>query len=409
MKKSLFILGILMFVSGVAFAQNIGDNKVNFQYIQLPKIKIDDRFSMYEIRVEHAYKDANQDSLAMHDIRKKAALNRYEQDLNIYRRMKDSIDRNYFRSMADWEIKTNAGTLGTDGQPLPQPSQPFYPTAPIMERVEGPRLHTEIADNEVADNISIEGFSKGLGGAIVTLKLLPIRNIRIISTKKGSGASTKYDYKCLYTLPIELTLATPTQGTLTQLLINEGQQSYSFKSFKSSYEYQLYMMDNKDRLYMDLERAARNNAISSTKNYLNNSFGYVLKNRVAELYTVKRHKKYEYSDVTNAYTKTVQALSQVKNDRDRSGAANLIEDALEMWKAIMEESNTFDNAARINDKISAMIQCNMAELYLWLGEFNESEMQANLALNSGEGKAKRHLNGELGFYADQRKRWEANY
>ncbi|MFZ9028025.1 MAG: hypothetical protein ACO2Z9_03365 [Crocinitomicaceae bacterium] len=409
MKKTLFILSTLLLGSGAVLAQNIGDNKVTFQYIQLPKIKIDDKFNAYEVRVEHAYKDANQDSLAMHEMRKQAALTRYEQELVIYHRMKDSIDRTHLRAMADWEIKKNAGTLGADGNPLPQPSQPFYPTAPILKRVEGPRLHTELADNQVIDNISIEGFEKGLGGAIVTLKVLPIRNIQIVSTKKGSGASTKYDYRCLYTLPIELTLATPTQGTLTQFVINQGQQSYSIKSFKSSYEYELYMMDNKDQFYMDLERAARNNAISSARNYLNDNFGYVLRNRVAELYTVNRHKKYDYSDVTNAYTKSVQALSQVKNDRDRSGAADMIEDALEMWKSIMEESNTFDNAARINDKISAMIQCNMAELYVWLGEFNDSEMQANLALNSGEGKAKRHLNGELGFYKDQRVRWEANY
>ncbi len=409
MKKTLFILGTLLLMSSTGIAQNIGDNKVNFQYIQLPKIKIDDKFNTYEVRVEHAYKDANQDSLAMHEMRKQAAITVYEQELVVYRRMKDSIDRLHFQEMANWEIKTNAGTLGADGKPLPQPSQPMYPTAPILERIDGPRLHTELADNQVTDNISIEGFEKGLGGAIVALKVLPIRNIQIVSSKKGSGASTKYEYRCLYTLPIELTLTTPTQGTLTQVVINQGQQSYSVGNYKSSYEYQIYMMDNKDQFYMDLERSARNNAIVSARNYLNDNFGYVLRNRAAELYTVNRHKKYDYSDVTNAYTKSVQALSQVKNDRDRSGAADMIEEALEMWKGIMEESNTFDNAARINDKISAMIQCNMAELYVWLGEFNDSEMQANLALNSGEGKAKRHISGELGFYADQRVRWEAHY
>lgn len=409
MKKTLFVLGTLLLSAGTVSAQNIGDNKITFQYIQLPKIKIDDKFSTYEIRVEHAYKDANQDSLAMHEMRKQSAMNQYERELAVYRRAKDSIDRVYYKAMADWEIKTNAGTMGADGNPLPQPSQPFYPSAPVLNQVDGPRLHTEYADEEITNSISLEGFEKGLGGIIINVKVLPIRNIQITSTKKGSGASTKYDYRCLYTLPVELTVQTPTQGTLTQTVINEGQQSYNMKSYKSQYEYELYMMDNKDQFYLDLERAARNNALSSVRNYLNDNFGYVLRNRAAELYTVNRHKKYDYSDVTNAYTKSVQALSQVKNDRDRSGAADMLEEAIDMWKSIMEESNTYDNAARINDKISAMIQCNMAELYVWLGEFNESEMQANLALNSGEGKAKRHMNGEVGFYADQRMRWEANY
>ena len=81
MKKTLFILSTLLLGSGAVKAQNIGDNKVTFQYIQLPKIKIDDKFNAYEVRVEHAYKDANQDSLAMHEMRKQAALTRYEQEL----------------------------------------------------------------------------------------------------------------------------------------------------------------------------------------------------------------------------------------------------------------------------------------------------------------------------------------
>lgn len=409
MKKTLFIFGTLLLSAGAVSAQNIGDNKVTFQYIQLPKIKIDDKFNTYELRVEHAYKDANQDSIAMHDMRKQSAMNQYERELVVYRRAKDSIDRVHLKAMADWEVKTNAGTLGADGKPLPQPNQPFYPNPPVLSQVDGPRLHTEYSDEEITNNISLEGFEKGLGGIIINVKVLPIRNIQIFSTKKGSGTSTKYEYRCLYTLPVELTVQTPTQGTLTQTVINEGQQSYSLKSYSSQYEYQLYMMDNKDQFYLDLERAARNNAISSVRNYLNDNFGYVLTGRVAELYTVNRHKNYDYSDVTNAYTKSVQALSLVKNDRDRSGAADMIEDALEMWKSIMQESNTFDRAARINDKISAMIQCNMAELYVWLGEFNDSEMQANLALNSGEGKAKRHMSDEVGFYANQRLRWEANF
>lgn len=409
MKKTLFILGTLLLTAGAADAQNIGDNKVTFQYIQLPKIKVDDRFTTYEIRVEHAYKDANQDSLAMHEMRKQSAMNQYERELVVYRRAKDSLDRIHLQAMANWEIQSNAGALNADGKPIPQPAMPFYPNAPVLQQIDGPRLHSEYSDEEVTNSVGVEGFEKGLGGMVITMKVLPIRNIQITSTKKGSGADTKYEYRCLYTLPIELTVATPTQGTLVQTTINDNQQSYGMKTFKSKYEYELYMMDNKDQFYLDLERAARNNAISNARNYLNDNIGYVLKTRGVELYTVNRHKNYDYSDVTNAYTKSIQALSQVKNDRDRSGAADMIEEAIEMWQNIMQESNTADRAARINDKISAMIRCNMAELYAWLGEYNDSEMQANLALNSGEGKAKRHISGHVGFYADQRVRWEANY
>jgi hypothetical protein len=112
--------------------------------------------------------------------------------------------------------------------------------------------------------------------------------------------------------------------------------------------------------------------------------------------------------VTIAYTKTVQALMLVSQDRNRASAKTKIDEALAEWKMIMEESNTYDDKARINDKITAMIQCNMAELLVWKGDFDQAQVNVNLAINEG-GKFKRHANGEQYFYADQKKRWDVHY
>jgi hypothetical protein len=106
--------------------------------------------------------------------------------------------------------------------------------------------------------------------------------------------------------------------------------------------------------------------------------------------------------------KTVQALMLVSQDRDRSSAMDKIEEALAEWEMILEESNTYDKKARINSKITAMIQCNMAELLAWQGEFDQSQINVNLAISAG-GKFKRHANAEQSFYADQKKRWNVHY
>ena len=45
-----------------------------------------------------------------------------------------------------------------------------------------------------------------------------------------------------------------------------------------------------------------------------------------------------------------------------------------------------------------MIQCNMAELLAWKGEYHESEVQVNLSISAGD-KFKRHVNDEKSFYA----------
>jgi hypothetical protein len=157
-----------------------------------------------------------------------------------------------------------------------------------------------------------------------------------------------------------------------------------------------------------LETAARAKAITETNRYLNSQIGYRQVSRTAEIYAVKKYKSYDYSDVTMAYTKTVQALMLVSQDRDRSAAMDKIEEAIADWDMIMEESNTYDKKARINSKITAMIQCNLAELYAWKGEYDKAEMYTNLAISAG-GKFKRHANGEKGFYADQKKRWNVHY
>ena len=50
-----------------------------------------------------------------------------------------------------------------------------------------------------------------------------------------------------------------------------------------------------------------------------------------------------------------------------------------------------------------MLQCNKAELLIWQAEFDQADALVNIAMNSGEGKAKRHLRDEIGFYAGERK------
>lgn len=398
------ILGSLTFAVG----QNIDDNKVQFSYIQLPYFKIDKAFSNYDVKFVHGYEQSNQEIMAAHELNKKAAMDVFEQAMIQYKMATDSIDVNYYRAMAKWEKDVNAGKTQANGQAIPQPIRQPYPTIPVFPGLDAPRLNSPMEKNTVLNGINIEGFQKGFGGFVVTVNMLGLSDVQINESKKGSGATTKYTYTATYTLPVEITVETPTQGKLIYMRILEGRQSYNIGTYDSKYEHEANMITNKDRFYRDLENSARARAISETNNYLNDQIGYVNRTRNAELYAVKRHKSYDYSDVTVAYTKTVQALMLVSQDRDRSSAVSKIDEALAEWKMILEESNTYDNKARINDKITAMIYCNMAELHAWKGDFDQSQINVNLAITEG-GKFKRHAQGEQSFYADQKKRWDVHY
>lgn len=407
MKRLLLIVSFIGSFS-IAFGQIIDDNNIQFTYTQLPYFKIDKLFTKYDVKIVHGYEQSNQEVLAAHELNKQAALDIYEQAMIQHKQTIDALDINYYRLMSKWEKDVNAGKTQANGLALVQPPAPVYPPAPVFLGLEAPRLNTPMDENSVLSSINIAGFDKGLGGFVVTVNVLGLDNIQISESKKGSGTTTKYTYTATYTLPVEVTVETPTQGKLIYLRIMEGRQSYTIGTYDSKYDHNVFMLTNKEKFHSDLEIAARNKAIAETNDYLNDQIGFVQRTRNAEIYSVKRFKSYDYSDVTIAYTKTVQALMLVSQDRNRASAKAKIDEALAEWKMIMEESNNYDNKARINDKITAMIQCNMAELLAWKGDYDQAQMNVNLAINEG-GKFKRHASGEQNFYADQKKRWNVHY
>ncbi|GAB5417274.1 MAG: hypothetical protein Crog4KO_28560 [Crocinitomicaceae bacterium] len=407
--KRLLLATALLFSGAVSFGQNINDHKINFNYIQLPLLKIDTQFDQYDVKVEHAYLQANEDSTTMFQARQAVALQFFQEASARYYREIDSLDRMHLQSMAAWEKSVNSGTTNPDGTALAQPVAPVYPQPPVLENVEAPILHSNYEETQVEQRINLAGYEKGEEEVEITIIIHPIRNIRILSEKKGTGAETKYEYKARYVLPIGLRVANPAQGIMMETTLYEGEMTYNMATQTSQYDHELFMMDNRETFYRQLETHARQNALSRTNDHLNNHFGFVELSRRAEIYSVKSFKGFDYSDVTNAFTQTNLALQQVGSDRNRSSAIAQINMAINATEAILAESNLNDKKSRINSKITAMLQCNLAELYVWKADFNKADGLANLAMNSGEGKAKRHIRDEMGFYKDQRNRWDVHY
>ncbi|TNE77106.1 MAG: hypothetical protein EP333_01370 [Bacteroidetes bacterium] len=408
MKRNLllfiFILGGLN-----SQAQNINDNKFNFQYTQLPLIKIDDRFTNYEVRIEHGYEIANEDSTNQFNARKQAQQSSYEMMLTRYQFVRDSLDRDYLRQLSTWEISTNNGVMGPNNTPLAKPNPPIYPEPPYLMPIQEPFLHSQLDENAAKQQFNVEGFKQGMGGFIITVTVHPIQFMPVQSEKKGSGASTKYTYRLPYILPLSVKIESPTQGTLLEENLFQQMSYFNLPDQKSMYDHELYMMDSKATVYRQVETSARAQVVSQLNNYLNDQIGYPVKTRYIELYSVKKYKDYEYSDVTNAYTEAMQALSLIKNSKDWSAARTKIDKALASIEKILQESDINDGKARINDKVTAVLQCNKVELLIWKAAFDAADMEMNLILNSGEGKAKRHIQGQQGFYADLKKRYKANY
>lgn len=407
--KKLLLGAMALAYSLTSFGQNINDHDIVFQYIQLPLIKIDDKYDSYSVHVNHNYLEANKDSAELYLIKNKAAMDVFHQMMSVYQLQVDSLNRSHLIQMADWEKKTNAGVTNADGTALAMPASPLYPTPPSYPLEQKPILNSMLDTGFVENLINVDGYSKGGNDVKITVSIGGITFMPIKENKTTTSGKTKYTYSLPYTLPIQIKVETTTQGVLLEQEYGTGIQNYGLKSFDSKYEYQVYMLDNRDAVYADAERSARNSVFNSINQLLNNQIGFPEVNRRTELYSVKKFKDFDYSDVTNAFTLTSQALYKVKLDRDHSTAMDEIDDAIKAIDAILAESNTYDKKSRINDKITAMLQCNKIELLIWQAEFDEAFTLMNLVLNSGEGKARRHVDGLQGYYRDLQKRWEANY
>jgi len=369
------------------YSQNIDDNFVTFNYTQLPLISVNEDARSYRFEVHTDVESANQDSLSMYQMRL------------------DNAILNYQKEMETWLSKMSLLQQQENSSGLSQAIN--YPDKPSLELVLPPVEHA-VSTAANTDNISISGFEKGDGGLLVKYTLMPLANVRFQYAKKGEGASTKYVYTCKYMVQSNVSVEHPNNEVLFEKTVGT-QQVKSLGKFKSTYDFEKWFMNNRDGFYADIEEIGRQAAIQSSASVLESTFGYVNKSRKAEIYSVKKYKDYDYTDVVMAYDKTSEGLLLVGNNVDRSDAQDVLDEAREMWLAILEESNLQNKKERINAKISAMIWCNLAEIAVWMADFNEADNQVSKTLNSGVLKAKSHIKKEVSFYKDQRTRWEANF
>ena len=376
--KKIMVLACL--ISLQVTGQNIDDNFVNFNYTQLPLISVDESLRSYRFEVVTDVEGANMDSTATYQIR-------LDNAVSIYQKRMDT----WLSKMSLLQQQENA--TGTS-------QSANYPPKPSLELVVKPVQHT-VTTNASVEGIKISGFNEGDNGLLVRYTLLPIKNVKFSYSKKGEAANTKYDYKCSYMLQAKMEVIDPNNTVLFEKMVGRA-KTKGLGKYKSTYDFAKWYMNNRETFYAQIESEGRKAAIAGSGSALDNQFGYINKNRKAEIYSVKKYKDYDYTDVVMAYNQTTEALLKVGNDRDRSGAMDDLEEAREMWLKILEESNLQNKKERINAKISAMIWCNLAEIAVWMADFNEADNQVSKTMNSGIMKAKSHIKGEKSFYADQK-------
>jgi hypothetical protein len=387
--KHLFIA--LLFFTSMGIAQNIDDNFITFPYVQLPFIPIEkaQRFVHFEVATDVA--SANQDSLSMQKVKQANAAAIYKQNLSAW-----------YTQMSLLQQQENSSGLSQAAN---------YPAKPSLELIPEPILNTVDVGAllSTAEGLNISGFEKGNNGLLVSFKIMPPRDVKVYFKRSGSAAATRYSYSCSYYLPAMVTVSKTDGSVVLEKMIGNSKRTKSLGKYKSTYAFLNWFMKNRTTVYKEIENEGRSASIQSAKGLLENQFGFVNKTRRAEIYSVKKYKDYDYTDVALAYNKTTEGLLKLDNNADRANAYETLREARKMWVSILEESNLQNKKERINPKISAIIWCNIAEISVWMGDFNQVDVQVQNIKNSGVFKAKNHIAGETVFYNDQKTRWKANF
>ena len=402
MKRSIFLLFTALSIVG--YAQNVDENRVTFNYIQLPTNPINSQYKTFNVVVERKFEQANEDSLAAYQSRLQQSTMEYEALMADWRERKKAAFRDYYTRMAAWQKLVDAGNATAV-----KPADPIVPPQPVQAEVAQPRLHSDVVDDQVSNAISLAGYDRGDGGATITIGVLPLSNVSIKMAKKTSGSKVKYHYTVNYKLPLEIKVEEPSQGVILQTIILNGINNYELAAYDSQYEFDLWWVDNQDAFWADVEKKARNSAFAEANTFVNNKCGFPVRSRSIFVYTVKKHKDFTYNDITNAYTAAMQGYQMISQSKDRKTAEGKINEAINIWKQVLTESNVSDNKARVNDKITALLYANLAEAYIWLSDFDSAEMYMNLALNSGVGKFKRAVDDLQPYITERKLRWNTNY
>jgi len=381
MKKVLLSIAIL--IAGVSFGQNVQDQKVSFSYIQLPSNPINKNITTFNVVTDiSAYTKSNEDSMSVYQNK----LSTFEAEFATWLEDKKRMDKLYLMELAKWERTVNTTVAPAVAPPMP--IKPPYANQPIKEEIKLPLLTEDVTEAQTDGAISIEGYTKGEGGAVITLSIMGFQNASITMKKTGTGAETKYVYTSSCKMPIKVTVEVPGEGVILSETINDNLQTSAIKTYDNKYEHEVWLIDNYDTFWAEKQKTLLATSLKAVNDLINDRCGYPKRGRSSEIYTVKKHKGHSYSDLIDAYTNVKSGYDMLFKGVERTKAIAKIEKGISIWESALGESNPADSKSRVNKKVTALLYANLAEAYMWTNDFDSADNYLQKAKVAGVAKYK---------------------
>ena len=394
MKRLLLLLSV---VTTGFFAQNIDNQRVSFRYEQKPLISIDKSIP-YALELNLIkYNQKSDDSI----VRYEYLLNQFEAQYAAWYLQKKEIDKGYLLEMSNWEKQRLSNPT------LPQPIKPTYSLQPFKEDVDFPIMLNPINNEVVSQQIKLAGFSEGQGGMKIIYEPEGLEEVLIERKVRGTGTTASIEYNLRYKSPYSIKVIDPSGKTILSKLGGSSIKTYKIGKFDNDYGYEYWKIDNYDLMWKTVQESAIVGNLVDANNIINSEIGYPIKNASLDIYTVKKHKGMDYSDLIKAYTLAKEGYMAVENESPKMVKSKLSK-AIAIWEEAEKESYIQDKKARVNKKVTGLLYANLAKAYLWSNDFSKADYYIQKAISLGVSKFKNDAKRQQSLNDSRRKRFEAN-
>jgi hypothetical protein len=130
--------------------------------------------------------------------------------------------------------------------------------------------------------------------------------------------------------------------------------------------------DNKETFIRNWKKSQLDANLSEAQKRVENLFAYTPTREHQSVYSASR-RRVDYSDLDKAQQLAMAAYSKVNvADGFNDEFTKLMNEAILIWKSVLNEYDANDKKARINAKVASSIQRNLIVSYCWMGNFDAS-------------------------------------
>lgn len=378
--KNFLLLLLAVTISFAAAAQKILDQTVNFTSKRLPLKPLDKSIKGYSFKVQSPY-PANSDAITTNakkqydeDVKNypdkvKKSEEDYQIALEQYDKDVETARENFKLESDEFNKKSAIERLAlSDQKPvLRVPNKPTYYKPNEPEYVEPVLGSVIIANPEILGaTLKLDGYKKSDDSSITLYGDAVIGSFKYIEPERKSEVKSQYNLKTGQTDKIT-TISYISRYQHPVFLKLEYNDKMIFDGIIDSTSVYTSLKETNPSTRLNVERKSLDEAVQKTNEFINSNYGY---SPIPHEFKVRyvKNKKGEYDNLEQAKNLAVKGYLELSN----SDHSENLDQAIQKWNKILEQSDPSDRKAHIDEKVTTAILFNLVDAYLVSNQATEA-------------------------------------